>query len=450
MIAVGVLLFGLAWAWRPIWNVDLFWHVATGRVIQAGGLPTQDVFSAANPAAPWSTFQWLYQLAVAGIDDVAGLGGLRGTHALLYGLGLAAWARLVARRAGVGGALAIVGVLLLLFEDRLRARPHLLELWLVVPLLHGLSSDPVGPRRLGLVALAPLWANLHAVSSLWWVALFGAWALPRRDPRALGLWVLGTATILTAPGAWAGLTGALGSHQAWPVEFVPELGRTWIYAQQGPWGACMLLGVGLGVVAAGSSWRKGGDWSERMAGTGCALAAVMMARWAWFAAVPIALALQHRPPARWARLRHSSLCLLALPPLLHAGPRWSLAERMSPLQAERFPVAAADYLAHNNLRVPTDTDPAWSGYLLYRLHPGTTVLADGRLVFGEEVADLLRRRFEGDGDTFAEAVGRFHTLALVAPTGSLPALDPALWRQVYADEIAEVWLPRPAWPLLDR
>jgi hypothetical protein len=122
---------------------------------------------------------------------------------------------------------------------------------------------------------------------------------------------------------------------------------------------------------------------------------------------------------------------------------------MKVLEPGRFPVEAADFLAQNDLRVPTDTDTAWTGYLLYRLHPGTRVLADGRLVFGDEVAELLLRRFSGDSGTFDEAVGRFHTLALVYPTGGLPPLDPSRWRLVHQDPIAEIWLPRPAWSLLD-
>lgn len=441
-----MFLFALAWAWRPIWNVDIFWHVATGRLIQADGLPTHDVFSAADPTAPWSTFQWLYQLAVAWIDGLAGMAGVRAAHALIYASALAGWARWVSRRAGPLAALAIVAVLLLLFEDRLRARPHVLELLLVVPLLQGVTTDPVGARRLALVALAPLWANLHAVSSLWWVALYGAWALPLRSPRALGLWVLGTLSIATAPGAWAGLTGALGSHATWPAAFVPELRRTWTYAQEGPWGWSVLAGLALGGLAVVLLWRRPATWSARLAGTGCWVAAVLMARWAWFAAVPVALVLILHPPNR----RSAWLLLCALPPLVHAGPRWSLAERQAVLQPNTFPEAAADWLDDHDLRLPMDTDPAWSGYLLYRLHPGGTVLGDGRLVFGEPVADLLLRRFAGDADTFNEAVGRFHTLALVFPTGQLPALDPIRWRLVHADPVAEIWLPRPAWPLAPR
>jgi hypothetical protein len=94
-----------------------------------------------------------------------------------------------------------------------------------------------------------------------------------------------------------------------------------------------------------------------------------------------------------------------------------------------------------------DTTGAWAGFLLYCMPQGSRVLADGRLVFGEDVADLLRRRGEGQETTFDEAVGRFRVQALVWPTGELPELDPSRWRRVHSDPVAEVWIPSPSWGL---
>jgi len=62
-VVLGVL--GALWAWRPIWNIDLFWHVAVGREVMDGGIPARDVFSAADANAPWTTFQWGYEVLVA-------------------------------------------------------------------------------------------------------------------------------------------------------------------------------------------------------------------------------------------------------------------------------------------------------------------------------------------------------------------------------------------------
>jgi hypothetical protein len=102
-------------------------------------------------------------------------------------------------------------------------------------------------------------------------------------------------------------------------------------------------------------------------------------------------------------------------------------------------------MQEHGLRVPLDTTPAWSGYLLYCLYPDARVLADGRLVFGPQVTELLLAREAGDLATFDQAVGVYGTQALVWPTENSPPLDPARWRRVHSDPTAEVWLPSPVW-----
>ena len=75
----------------------------------------------------------------------------------------------------------------------------------------------------------------------------------------------------------------------------------------------------------------------------------------------------------------------------------------------------------------------------------TLELTDGRLVFGPDVAELMLRRFQGDIATFEEAVARFHTVLLLWPTNNLPERDPERWRRLYADDVASVWVAKPAW-----
>ena len=55
----------------PIWNVDIFWHMATGQwILETGGLPSTDVFSAITTEREWHPFQWLYEVIVSLLDDV--------------------------------------------------------------------------------------------------------------------------------------------------------------------------------------------------------------------------------------------------------------------------------------------------------------------------------------------------------------------------------------------
>lgn len=432
-----------AWAFRPLWDVDLFWHVAIGRLIEAGGIPEADVFSADDPTRPWTTFQWGYELLVAKLDGLGGLGLLKLVHAGVIGAALGLWTWIQARRGDLPTALTSAAVLLLLFEDRVRARPHVFELLFVVALT-ALVRGGTPRHLLGALLVAPIWANLHAVSATWWIALVGAWAVGERTAKAFGVLALGALAIVTAPGAVDGVLTATSSHSVWPDVFVPELARPLAYLDEGIWGYLMLGGVAAGLAAAVDLARRAEvPLGEKLAALGLAVAACLLARWVWLAALPIGFWLVRVKPRRALGLAALAVLVLGW----RVGGRWTPGERAEDLQPNTFPVAAAAWMADQGLALPTDTTTQWSGYWLYGV-PGSRVLADGRLLFGEEVADLLIRRSEGDASTFDEAVGRFRTLALVWPAGELPDLDASRWRQVYADEVAEVWLPSPAWGLI--
>lgn len=454
-LAVGLttLLVGL-WAWRPLWDIDLFWHVVVGRLILDGGVPTQDVLSAADPTAPWHTFQWGYEVLVAVIDSLGGLWGLKLFHWALFTSTAAAFmAALRAKGLPRAPSAGMLGVALLLVEDRLRARPHLFELLFVLALMPVLLRDPQRPppskaaelqTPLMLVLLAGLWFNLHAVSALWWVALVGAWVVDRPSLVRGSTLAGGLLVGLGGGPARRGLIGAFSSHRSWPAELVPELQPTWAYGEAGAFGWAMLAGTTLGLLAAGHliharAYRRG----PLLAALGTGIAALLMARWAWLSLVPLTLwALWRRPS--WLPVA-GALAFFGL--AAHTLPRWSLEDRAQVLEPGRFPVQACQQLSAHQLRVPLDTTPGWSGYLLYCLYPGGRVLADGRMVFGPQVTTLLLDREAGDLSTFDRAVGQFHTQALVWPTETSPPLDPSRWRRVHQDPVAEIWLPKPMWGL---
>lgn len=438
-LLLAVTIAAFAWCLRPMWDMDVFWHVTVGRIILQDGVPDRDILSAAYPEAPWRTFQWLYEALLAVVDRAFGLRGLQVLHAGVLALAGGLAFGIARRRSGSTiAAFSALMVGFLLLEDRVRERPHVFEVLFIVALLP-LATGRADRLVLPAVALAGLWANLHAVSALWWLALVGAWAVT--DLRRWG-WVLaGVVVILASPPAREGLFDALRTHRSWPSELVPELRSTWTYAREGWWGAVMLGGVGLGLVAALERLRRPG-WPERLVGLGCAVAALLIARWAWLAAVPIGLWLTD---GRNRRLFGPLIlaCTLALG--ARVGPRWSLQERLEVLQRGAFPVAACDALVARGLALPMDLYPQWSGYALYRLHPPLRVLVDGRLVFAPDVAELMLRRFAGDVGTFDAAVGRYHTVLLLWPADEVPPLDSSRWKLLYRDEVAEVWVASPAW-----
>ena len=438
VLAITVTL----WAYRPIWNIDIFWHIATGRVILESGIPDTDIFAPPLIRGDWTPFQWGYEAFVAWIDDNFGLTALRWIHASIVGVAAGLfgfWSR--EKGASILASLATVTIFVCLFEDRIRVRPHLFEPMFV---LLTILACRRGKASILALLIAPIWANIHAVSSLWWIAIFGAWTLSERTSRTYLILATGIAAIAISPGALEGLTGALSSHSEWPAEFVPELKPIFAYATEGAWGFLILTMVAGGIVCSILTVMRSKDTYRKILSVGCALAAVVLARWAFFAAIPIAIfvqsSLEKNRIVYWVAIGATTASLA-----LHVGPRWSVNDRATDIQANTFPESAVDFMEATNIKVPTDTTGAWAGYLLYRLHPPATVIADGRLVFSAAVADLLRRRSGGDSTTFDEAVGYFHTQALLRPTGTTPPLSEDRWLLVYSDEIAELWLPSPAW-----
>jgi hypothetical protein len=147
-------------------DTDYFWHLATGRVILASGIPTTDPFSYTFAGAPWRPHQWLMDAALAWLY---GLAGHTGPVLLMALAAMTVWV-IVYVRARQLGATRLAGLALLLASlvtvaPMLAPRPHVL-LWLGAGLTAMIGERVLlgGSPRLLLVipALAVVWANLHA------------------------------------------------------------------------------------------------------------------------------------------------------------------------------------------------------------------------------------------------------------------------------------------------
>ena len=72
------------WALRPIWDMDLWWHIALGNWILENGFPTTDPLAIGRSETPWSTFQGGYGVFVAVLER---WGGHRApAHAVAIGI----------------------------------------------------------------------------------------------------------------------------------------------------------------------------------------------------------------------------------------------------------------------------------------------------------------------------------------------------------------------------
>ena len=84
-----VFLLTCLWSLRPIWDMDLWWHLALGHFIDENGLPVVDPFALGREAEPWRTFQGGYEWFFHQIEMGMGLLGVRLHHAMAIGLGMA-------------------------------------------------------------------------------------------------------------------------------------------------------------------------------------------------------------------------------------------------------------------------------------------------------------------------------------------------------------------------
>ena len=101
-----VLAFGFLLAFRPNWDIDIFWHIAAGRWIVAHGrLPDTDIFTSTDSTRWWASFQWLYQVLMYEVDARADFVWIRIVHAALFVATFVLWIP-VLRRVTPGRILA--------------------------------------------------------------------------------------------------------------------------------------------------------------------------------------------------------------------------------------------------------------------------------------------------------------------------------------------------------
>ena len=170
-ITSGVVLRGLLFvaifslAAVPPLDPDLWWHLANGRLIIAtGSIPHVDVYSFSAAGQPWVMHEWLADLGMYGLFQMAGLPLLVGVFAAVVtaSAGCLFW---LLRRTGVQPAAAVVLTLIgaLAGSTAWGARPQLLNVLFAGLLMIGLLRYRDGHLRSWM--LPPfiwVWANLHS------------------------------------------------------------------------------------------------------------------------------------------------------------------------------------------------------------------------------------------------------------------------------------------------
>ncbi len=160
-LMLAVLLPVACLALGGISSPDVWWHLAAGEWMLANGeIPRLDPFTWGSRGAEWLDLHWLFQLALLGVERVAGLGGVVIARAALVTTTLG----LLLFRFGRGGALPVVAVCVLLLavssNHRWLARPDVVSHLLVVVYLV-LLVDSRAPSVWWLAPLQLLWVNVQ-------------------------------------------------------------------------------------------------------------------------------------------------------------------------------------------------------------------------------------------------------------------------------------------------
>jgi hypothetical protein len=456
-------------------DADLWWHLRTGEAIVANGRPpTTDLFSYTIPDHLWIVQQWLTDLFMWQLYQVAGLPGLIIVFALVV---TAAFMLVYACCAG-RPYLATFVILLAYLTSALPvgARPQMFNmLFLALCLLIIERVRARKWREWTLFLLPPitlLWANMHS-GFLTGIVVLGAYVageavqrwLKKPDELTLewsGVWKLAAAVALSLLAALvnpSGLDlllfplGTLGSEaiQGNIVEwFSPDFHSPywWFFGAMLALGAISLIVSQRRVTATdlliflGTGWM--GLTSVRHIPLFALAAAPVIARHLLSAfegtrLYPL-LAGEHATthPSRFSRLLNTAVLLLML--LVAAVWAQTRLDNMEYIINTRFPVAAVDFIEANGLadgRIFNAYN--WGGYLIWRRIP---VFIDGRTeLYGDAFfRDYLQTFQVREG--WARPLDEYAVDTVLVDTGSPLATllhTAAGWQEVYRDEIATIF-----------
>lgn len=451
---------------------DTYWHLATGRwILEHGAVPKIDVFSHSMPGTAWVAHEWLSELALTGLYQVAGWAGLGVVVALVFAGTLAYLMRFLLARMEPVHALLFTAFAASMLSGHLLARPHVLA-W---PLLAVWVGSLVNAGEQGrsppwwLLPLMVLWANLHG-SFMLGLALGAALALdatlltPAGQRRnAVRLWAgfigLSVAAAMVTPAGWRGLwypfqvmgmTVALDLIGEWRSPNFQHLQTMEIWlllvlaiAGSGrvrlPW-LRLLLVLGLTHLA----FKHQRNVSLLGLVTPFLIATSLAHQWRATAgsgrdveSVDRVFRALAAPAKAGAVIAAALLATLLIGLAVQSG-------RFAPAVANT-PEAAVQAAVHAGALGPVLNSYNFGGYLIYR---GVPVFIDGR---ADMYGDALLKRYRdalnlNQTESLPQLLKDYHiNWTLLAPgTPALALLDrlPG-WRRVYADAVAVVHVRDP-------
>lgn len=477
---------------RAIWDIDVFWHIAAGRaIVESGALPTTDIFSAVDPDRTWTTFQWGYEVLVYGLDSLGGLALVKTVHSLVMLAGFATFWFVCRRHFRLDALLsfALLALLVILFEDRIRCRPHVFNLaaWAFLSpwLLAGGALRDAKRTWVIMGATVFLWANLHAGGAFLFLvaastvpvgrtfAGFMGWG--RRHPAKLrSAWIgfgvmLGAA--LLAPNFIRGNLQALSMLEA-TESAIGEWLPAWHFFQVGTTAGHLVCGAVPVLLCAAWLLTAAAAVRDRcqhtppwvlLLGLSLCVLSQRSVRFVWIAIFGLMLLWPHVPRPKLSAGMRKQVLVAACTALVAIGIQfnvyaqhggWGETVRQAfggpAIELRRFPSAHAEFLAETGFEGDVFCQGNWGGYLLWKLWPGVRVTADGRGNYARDVTEALattydRSRFKvaGFGAELETIYARYGVDAVVHQHPVWPKgyeVDRTRWVPVFEDRRGAIWI----------
>lgn len=416
-VFAAVLWFGLlAMTARNAVDPDLWWHLRTGQwIVETGHIPHTDPFSFTRAGQPWVSHEWLSEVVFYEILKHAGAAGLIVFAAVMTAAGFMLLYWRCRTRPHWAAAATVLGALA--SAPAWGLRPQMFTFTLTALLLWLIERGQDRPRLLlWIVALFPLWLNLHAGfamgpalllaygAGLIWEVATGEASWEQAGPHVVRLAMVVLACLALVPLNPSGV-----ELYRYPLDVLRSTGMRAFIVEWFPpdfhqlrYAPFLLIWLVLLLVLGRSRSRPKARVLLPLLLT--ALAAldavrhipifVLLAVPVIAAALPVASPSGPSQPIRTVspapkfRLALNGTALLLM--AVFTAVRWdNLVRSQAPLEAELYPQKAAAYLHSHGLPQRTFAYYDWGGYAIWKLYPDYRVFVDGRAdLYGD---DLLRQ-----------------------------------------------------------
>jgi hypothetical protein len=471
VLAFVLILFSLVARQIEFFDPDFWWHLKTGQhIVETKSIPHQDIFSFTKSGSEWITHEWLSETAMYTVYRAGGWGWLVVLFSTTITLSL--W--LVFRRCECHPLIAMGATLLgaAAANPVFGVRPQMISFLLVsiyLAILGQYSRTGKGNRLWLLVPLMALWVNLHAAFpvGLALIGLAGAGLLldgyfARRGfaeivSQLKPLAMLLAACVLVVPLNPNGLrlfTYPLETLNSAPMQAYILEWASPDFHQAGFQPLALLIIAAVLLLAVSPKRPRPSDLL--FLAVFCYGALRSGRHIPFFALVAIPIIAEHGwslisagPVGQWLSKSETStgskktvqIVMIAVLALASLKQVTALVKFRPDEAAQKFPVAAVDFLRSNHPTGPLYNSFNWGGYLIWTL-PEMPVFIDGRAdVYGDRFFDETIHTYRGL-ENWNLTLDRFGVrTVLIERDGPLASLlrAQAGWKVIYEDQQAIVF-----------